>query len=441
MKGAIGGSGMTIIPLDPLTLDGGMAGQRLRFINDYDYVVTTKSGWENVLNKERCGFVCQMHAAFPPPTITCSPSEEGKPVGLVECSVTHQSIYGSLKRFEIHNDMQAPVVQCNPRSTSCVSFLDKTSGTMSKENDLWKTTVTTERLTSRDDDGLKWSCIPVFVNPYPSLLTDSCTMHTFVIPQSVECTQSMSPSSGVLGKSVNVPVTCFLKPRVFGLIWLTVTNNLIYNPRHNTQSTAAKTESVCSIPSLPNSSQFLDATRLRSQCIQMFHSSPTRPDLRLLPSAQWSSPFQYQTNLPVFSTENGLDITRGLLTVVEDRTVVLVCEVDGGSPSVSTTSIQCDGRHVRDSSGRTEWSAAGTKVRVELTIAQAMDQKVCICRAQHVTQEYKKEASITLNVPHAAMIDSFTVNSRSNEVEVNENNKVTFRCSAQGNPDTPVTFV
>ena len=401
-------------------------------IYDFDYVVTTKSGWENVLNKERYGFVCQMHAAFPPPTITCHPSEEGKPVGLVECSVTHQSIYGSLKRFEIPNDMASPAVQCNPRSTSCVSFLDKTSGTMSKENEMWKTTVTTERLTSRDDDGLQWSCSPEFEQPYPSLLTASCTMHTFVIPQSVECTQSMSPSSGV---SVECNVrdvfpqaksvwTHFvddkkqpdLQPNTQHKIHNSQDRNPLYDSKL-TQMFTAPGEHKIEITICPNVPFITDAARLKASTQRIVEFTISVPD-----------------QPPVFSTENALDITRGLLTVVEDRTVVLVCEVDGGSPRVSTTSIQCDGRHVRDSSGKTERSAAGTKVSVELNITLAMDQKICICRAQHVTQEYKKEASITLNVPHAAMIDSFTVNSRSHEVVVNENNKVTFRCSVQGNP-------
>ena len=401
-------------------------------INDYDYVVTTKSGWENVLNKERYVFVCQMHAAFPPPTITCPPSEEGKPVGLVECSVTHQSIYGSLKRFEIHNDMQSPLVQCKPHSTSCASLLDKTSGTMSKENDLWKATVTTERLTSRDGDGLKWSCIPEFEKPYPSLLTDSCTMHTFVIPQSVECSQSMSLSSEVSVECIVHDVfpqaksvwTHFvddkkqpdLQPKTAHTIHRRQDGERMYNSKLSQQFTVPGRHKI-EITIYPNVPFITDEARLTAsihRTVEFTISVPDQP--------------------PVFSTENGLDIKRGLLTVGEDRTVVLVCEVDGGSPQVSTTSIQCDGRHVRDSSGRTEWSAAGTRVSVELTITQAMDQKVCICRAQHVTQEYKKEASIRFNVPHAAMIDSFTVNSRSNEVEVNENNKVTFRCSARGNP-------
>ena len=166
-------------------------------IDDYDYVVTTMSGWENVLNKQQYGFVCQMHAAFPPPTIICPPSEEGKLVGLVQCPVTLQSIYGQLKQFNIYNDKQSPVVLCNNRSTSCASFLDKTSGTMSKENNMWKTTVTTKGITSRVDDGVKWSCNPEFERPYPSFFTASCTMHTFVIPQSVKCTQSINPRTGV----------------------------------------------------------------------------------------------------------------------------------------------------------------------------------------------------------------------------------------------------
>ena len=401
-------------------------------INDYDYVVTTKSGWENVLNKQQYGFVCQMHAAFPPPTITCHPSEEGKPVGLVECSVTHQSIYGQLKQFNINNDMASPVVLCKPRMTSCVSFLDKTSGTMSKENDLWKTTVTTERLTSRDDDGLKWRCSPEFEKPYPSLLTDSCTMHTFVIPQSVKCTQTNNPRTGVSiecnvhdvfpeAKSIWTHLIDDkkqpdLQPKTQHTTHSRQDGELMFDSKLSQQFTAPGQHKI-EITVYPNVPFITDEARLTAstqRAVEFTISLPDQP--------------------PVFSTENGLDITRGLLTVVEDRTVVLVCEVEGGVPRVSTTSIQCDGRHVRDSSGRTEWSAAGTRVSVELTIAQAMDQKVCICRAQHVTQEYKKEASITLNVPHAAMIDMFTVNSGSHEVEVNENNKVTFRCSARGNP-------
>ena len=400
--------------------------------NDYDYVVTTKNGWENVLNNEKYGFVCQMYAAFPPPTITCHPSEEGKPVGLVECSVTHQSIYGKLKKCNIYNDMASPVVQCNPPWTSCVSFLDKASGTVSKENDLWKTTVTTERLTSRDGDGLKWSCNPEFEKPYPSLLISSCTMYTFVIPQSVECTQSISPSSGVSiecdvrdvfpeAKSIWTHLIDGnkqpdLQPKTAHTTHSRQDGERMYDSKFTQQFTVPGRHKI-EITVYPNVPFITDEARLKAsiqRTVEFTISVPHQP--------------------PVFSTENGLDITRGLLTVVEDRTVVLVCEVDGGSPQVSTTSIQCDGRHVKDSSGRTEWSAAGTKVSVELTIAQAMDQKVCICRAQHVTQEYKKEASITLNVPHAAMIDSFTVNSGSHDVEVNESNKVTYRCSIQGNP-------
>ena len=374
-----------------------------------------------------------MHATFPPPTITCSPSEEGKPVGQVECSVTHQSIYGSLKRFDIHNDMQSPVIHCSsPRWTSCASFFDKTSGTMSKENDMWKTTVTTERLASRVDDGMKWSCIPEFETPYPSLLTASCTMHTFVIPQAVECTQSMSPNSGV-------SVECHVRdvfPQAKSVWSHFVDGQKKPERQPKTQHTTHSRQDGEPMYNSKFTQQFTVPGQHRIE-ISVYPNVPfTSDEARLKASTQRAMEFTISVpdQPPDFSTENGLDITRGLLTVVEDRTVVLVCEVGGGIPRVSTTSIQCDGRHVRDSTGRTEWSAAGTKVKVELIITQTMNQKVCICRAQHVTREYKKEASVTLNVPLAAMIDSFTVNSESNEVEVDEINKVTFRCVAQGNP-------
>ena len=400
--------------------------------NNLGYVILTEDGWENARSDYRYGFVCQMYPAFPPPMITCPPSEEGKFQEPIECTVNHHSSYGSLKRLLVSNDIVRPVVQCNSLSSTCASFLDDANGAISKENKEWKTTVIVERPTRRADNHVNWLCGPEFEKTFPSFLAADCTMHTFVIPESVNCTQTMSPSDGVLvvcnvhgvfpeAKKVwshyidgerRSEVRLNSEPMIHEVH--TDDGLYLYNYEFSNQFKALGQHKI-DITVYPNVPFITEEARLNAsveRTVEFIICVPDQP--------------------PVFSTENDLYINQDRLTVMEGQAVTLVCEVNGGSPQVRQISIQCV--DVRDSSKKIKWDDFDQKIRVEISVTRDMDQMVCTCRAEHVTQEYMKTASVTLNVPHAAEIDSFTVNNESVEVEVYESNMVTLRCSAQGNP-------
>ena len=137
---------------------------------------------------------------------------------------------------------------------------------------------------------------------------------------------------------------------------------------------------------------------------------------------------------PVFSTDDGLDIKNGFLTVNQGQAVVLVCEVNGGEPQVSQTFTECDGTYVSDLSGETSWNFRGQRASLKLLITTAMDQEVCTCRAQHVSKQYRETTTVTLDVLHPAEVNSFTVNQGSgDEFEGTGGERAEFKCSSLGN--------
>ena len=92
--------------------------------------------------------------------------------------------------------MRSPAVLCNCHY-KCHYLLGNTVSTISMTDKTLKTTVMVGGFASRDNDKVKWSCNPQFKKTYPSFLAGHCKMHTFVVPQYVGCSHTLSPNTGV----------------------------------------------------------------------------------------------------------------------------------------------------------------------------------------------------------------------------------------------------
>ena len=398
----------------------------------YDYVVQTKGGWENVRNIHQHGFICQMYPSFPTPTMTCPPSEEGKPHMPIECMIVPLGVYGDFRRLHINNDMRSPALICNSRY-KCHYLLGNTVATISMTDKTLKTTVMVGGLASRDNDKVKWSCNPQFKKTYPSFLVGHCTMHTFVVPQSVECSHTISPKTGV-------SVVCHIRgvyPRA-GSIWSRYIDGEARSVLQPKSEHAAYSRQDGVILYISRFICDITAPGQHKIEITVYPDVPfITEEAKMNASVERTVDFiiSVPADPPVFSTDDGLDINNGFLTVDQGQAVVLVCEVKGGEPQVSQTSIECDGTYVRDLSGETSWNFRGQRASLKLLITRAMDQKVCTCRAQHVSKQYRETTTVTLDVPHPAEVNSFTVNQASgDEFEVTGGERAEFKCSSLGNP-------
>ncbi|GFR74134.1 hemicentin-1-like [Elysia marginata] len=406
------------------------------YLYSYDYVAITKDGWETVTSDRQHGFVCQMFPDFPASSITCPPSEEGKPFIPMECRVSPQKSYGFLDSMRIYNDVENTDLYCQWKSKTCVSDrnLPQTEVNMSLESGKWKTAVTLKTLISRADNGARWSCSAEFEKTLSSFLTASCTMQTFVIPKTVECNQTVSARDGV-------SITCNVDgvfPRASS-IWTHIINGTEIHQLqpHQTHKTFNNDDgqemffSVLASGQIATSGQHLLEITVYPDV--QFNHEEARHKASIHRTVKFTifPPEQF----PVFSTENDMEVTQGHLTVEEGQAVTVICEVHGGSPHVSQTFIQCDGNHVRDSSGRMSWTKSGAKVSVKLVVTKDMDQKVCTCKARHVSNAYHESASLTLNVLHAVEIESFKINEASSDkIDVSFGKRASFRCKAEGNP-------
>ncbi|GFR74144.1 sidestep protein [Elysia marginata] len=400
------------------------------------YVAITQNGWKTVTYLRRYGFVCQMFPDLQAPSMTCPPSEQGKPLMPIECRVTPRKSYGYLESIRIYNDVGSTALFCQLKPKSCVSYnhLSQTEAKMYMESSMWKASVTEKTLTSRDNNGVRWSCSAEFEKTPTSFLKTSCTMQTFVIPKNMECNQKVSARDGV-------SITCNVDgvfPRASSawthIINDTETHQLHSYQNHKTYNNDDGQEMFISVffsGQIATSGQHLLEITVYPDV--QFNHEEARHKASIHRTVEFtiSPPEQF----PVFSTENDMEVTQGHLTVEEGQAVTVICEVHGGSPHVSQTLIQCDGNNLRDSSGRLSWTKRGAKVSVKLVVTKHMDQKVCTCKARHVSKAYHKSASLTLNVLHAVAIESFKVNRASpNEIDVSFGERANFQCRAKGNP-------
>ena len=366
--------------------------QRNPLISNYG-VAVAKDGWETVRNDRRLDFVCEMSAAVAAPTMTCPPCEEGKPLLPVECTVHSLSSYGPLKQIAI-NGMKSPSVLC--RLGRCIEYENNTKAMLSKKNNQWKTTVNVDRQASRRDDGVKWSCSAEFQRTLSFPLRDDCTRHTFVTPKIVDCKQSFSAVDGVLvectvhGVFPKAASNWFhyndnnnvskLLPQANHVSYLAQDGVLMYNTTFTSKVHALGRHKI-ETAFYPNILFFNDAARLNASAMRVANFSISAPE-----------------DPPVFSTENGLDIKQETLTTTEGQTVVLVCEVNGGKPQVNQTFIDCQGIGVRNSSGTMSWKSEGPRIKIEFIVTRNMDPSICICKAQHVSNQYNKTAFCILRV-------------------------------------------
>ncbi|RUS76838.1 hypothetical protein EGW08_015394 [Elysia chlorotica] len=397
---------------------------KTEILNSYKYVAMTKDGWETVKNDPSLKFVCEMLPNTDAPVMTCPPCEEGKPALPVTCSVYSQSSYGSLEDFSMNTNMKSPLVSCN--SKRCTSFADKLVAMITNENNnIWKTAVNLERPTSREDNGVKWSCSVKFEKTRSSFLSAHCTRKTFVPPKSVECTHIFSALRGVEVKCsvhgifpkaeskwshyIDGQKKSTLSPETSHD---TSGDDKIMYDAHFTKEFKEPGQHKIDVVVNLELQFFDDVTKNKAsveRTVDFVISVPDGP--------------------PFFSTKKDAKIENGLLLATVGQSVILVCQVDGGNPQVHTTTIECDNKHVKDVFGRTSWSNVSHIVSVELNITKAMDQKVCMCEAQHVTGQYKKATTITFKVEDADII----INQGLEEVEVDVGKRVRFRCVAGRN--------
>ena len=397
----------------------------------YKYVLITNYGWEDqYYSSTKLAYVCQLYPSFSKPAMSCGSIEEGKRFPQLHCRFPVDETVGYFVKSIVKHDGTTSSLVCD--SNLLCSSSDHLSGRI-YSNDTSRsltTEVTVDRPVSRTDNQLQWSCWYKFDNTPENLLVSRCKTQTYKLPQT-NCTYNFPNYGGILF----VCKTTGGYPK-FSSAWRRETKRLgeqkgthqeekhgdsmYYKSTFMKRITDVSQGTHKIIVSIYPQIKFLDnQAKSKATLIQKIEVTISAPE-----------------NHPFFIVENDFDIKQGRLTATEDETVILVCEVHGGIPQVSRVSVQCDGKHVRDSSGKTYWSYAGQKVRIELSMTRAMDQKVCTCKAQHVSKEYKKTASVTLDVRHASEIVSFQLNTRNlrDDVSVTQNGRIGFTCTANGNP-------
>ena len=398
------------------------------YYHTYRYVVITKGGWENLYSNNRFVYFCQQYPSFSLPTLTCGAVEEGKAFPQLYCTYPTDNTIGDFLESKIQHKGNSFSMECNSnfycRSSTNLTgriFDDERAGTVTTE-------VSVSRPVTREDNG-QWSCWYKFQKTPDNLLVSHCTMATYKMPHTVDCSYTFPGDGGFL-------VVCKISgsyPKFSSKWWKDdkwlgkregshreIQDEGIsfydtsFQRRFTTIVQGTQKITVSMYPKVKFYDDQAKKRATRKETVEVTISLPDQP--------------------PVFSTENNLDLTQGVLTVSPGQNIILICEVDGGRPQVSQTYIQCDGTYVRDISGKTYWGSAGQKVSAELSITRSIDQKVCTCKAQHVTKEYKKTTSLTFNVPHAAEVFNFKVNQVSKEITVSQGARVKFRCHAYGNP-------
>ena len=403
-------------------------------------VTLSRSGWQLIPATRRRTYVCQVYAKLAIPTVSCPPSEEGKPQMSVVCTVFAQKAYGAFRNVIVKRGEDTQVLKCNLHecTTSLAGFAVqmRESDPVKQVNKTINTTITAHSLTSRSDDGEKWSCSYEFEGIRGDMLVSDCIKHTYVIPKAAECALG---KFGIAGVSVVCEVRgAYPKPESIWLHYIDGVQQSELQPQVEFQVDmsdnvvmfhALFTGHIAGMAEVTPGHHKIDITIYPDV---PFVSAKARLQASISRSVEFT--ISIPNKPPLFFTGNGMDIQQGRLTVDAGETVTLVCEVDGGSPQVSKTVIECSESGVGNSFGNGAWDQAGQHVSARLLITRDMDQRVCTCRAQHVSKLYKKTAHVTFNVPHAAEVVSFTVNQKLKEFELPEGESVQFLCSAQGNP-------
>ncbi|GFR91461.1 hemicentin-1-like protein [Elysia marginata] len=397
----------------------------------YKYVLVTRSGWiDEYWFSTKHAYICQQYPSFSQPNLTCESAEEGKPFPKVYCRYPIDETVSDFVRSTVSLTAIRSSIFCDsnlqchtPANISGNIYEERTSGLLTTE-------VIMDRAVTRKDNGIQLSCWYKFDNTPDNLLESLCKIQTYKLPHTVNCSYNYPRSGGIL----LMCETTGGYPK-FTSIWRkdgqvlgprqgmhkeeTEGETLYYNSKFKwrfNQLSEGKHNFLVSM--YPNINYANKEDKLKAIIIKTITFSISLPD-----------------NPPRFFVKNGQALTQGILTLTEDQTVTIVCEINEGVPQIRRTFVQCDGKYIKDTSGKTSWSNAGQRVRIELLVKRSMDQKTCTCSGYHVSNEYKKTVSVTLNVKHAADIVSFRSNRRSqNTVQVYERTQVSLACSAHGNP-------
>ncbi|RUS73625.1 hypothetical protein EGW08_018614 [Elysia chlorotica] len=404
----------------------------------YKYGVVTEFGWEDEYYRNALkAYICQQYALFSKPNMTCGSLEEGKPFPKLYCTFPIDETVGSFTNSTMKHAGATSFLQCdsNLQCHSSANLSGRIYPNASPRSLI--TEVAVDRQVTRIDNGLQWSCSYMFINTPQSLLVSSCKTQTYKLPQSVDCSYTFPDNKDIL-------FTCNITGSYpqFSSVWRTDGESLVERRGSHQEERDGGTLYYKSLFQKRISNVLSGTHKITVSMYPLitFIDSDAKSKATLTETIEVT--ISIPENRPFFTAEKGLTITQDRLTVTEDQMVIIVCEVQGGIPQVSRTSVQCDGKHVKDSSGKTFWSNAGHKVWIELLMTRAMDQKVCTCKAQHLSNQYQKTASVILNVRHAAEVDNFQLNGQQlrDDVTVTQNKRVELTCTASGNP-TPDLYI
>ncbi|GFN74759.1 peroxidasin-like [Plakobranchus ocellatus] len=401
----------------------------------YIYTTISEEGWESSTNKKR-PYICQMYPALPHPSITCPPSQEGTSNLEVKCEIPMQTSYGQFERVEIEAYGKYPALLCTPHN--CVNFTDHISSTIPEANggNTWTATFMIDRPVNRSDDRQKWLSKYKYDRSSELVLFTECIMRTYVVPQSPTCSFNYTVSDGFT-------ITCDVHgvyPKAEST-WL----HFINNEKQSNLQLQAKHEAYIQAGLTMYKSKFKTHITGEAKAMPGQHTIQVTvyPDVPFVNqekrrTASMTKTVEFSISVPnqppLFYNGSGWDIIQERLTVNSGQNITLVCKAEGGDPPPYDIRISCNNT-IQDSSGKNTWSSPGLQVSAVLPISQAMDQKMCYCSANHVSGQYRKQAYVTLNVLHAAEVVSFTINGQNRELfEASENEIITFRCSALGNP-------
>ncbi|GFO09258.1 hemicentin-1-like [Plakobranchus ocellatus] len=397
-----------------------------------DYALITRTGWETDYLGPKYHYVCQKVASFPNPSMSCEPLRLGTKFPPFSCSLSRQLSFGSLTVFKVGNSRNERLVECFSTS-QCKAYTDDVSGKISLGSSKISSIVSVDRVVARTDDRIAWTCAYDFVNTPSGRLTSSCVVNVFVAPSNLRCRYSINKKLDILCdvRAVYPQATSIMKHTVNGnqqeqWLWNEIKNekyfensDIYYNVTLMKVVTGQISEGnhVVDISVFPNVPFSSEATRHIASQIETIIFD-----------------VQVPAESPKMSTENGPEIANGRLTVTEGHKVTLICEVNGGTPSVFETTITCD-PGVEDSQGKKMWSSPDQRIKVEFMSSREMNEKQCVCTANHVSQRYVKTSTVELDVQFAAQIISFSINdNEEEEIELAEGENVRFRCSAKGNP-------
>ncbi|GFO09260.1 basement membrane-specific heparan sulfate proteoglycan core protein-like [Plakobranchus ocellatus] len=416
----------------------GWKSEQRKLVTGYEYNQATISedGWQISANYQR-PYICQQYPAFKRPSMTCPPIEEGQADIQIKCKVEVHDGYGDFKNVSFGTNGSYPALLCQTNSR-CIKLLEGFSANISesKSQKILTTIVKYSRTARRNDDQSKWLCEYNFDKAVKSALSVDCIIRTYVVPHSLNCSHRISSSHGF---TISCDVRGVYPEAAATWLYFLDGNKISEEQIQGKHETYQKGGSVLyhsyfeiHITGVANAMPSQHKIEVTVYPNVSFKNMEKRVKASLTRTIEFSISLPHQP--PTFSTENGSAIIQGRLTVFSGQTVSLFCDVEGGYPPLYDTNIICDNA-IQDSSGNNNWHSPGQRVQAVLLVTRAMDEKMCNCSAKHVSGQYKKQASMTFNVLHAAEITGLTVKEQTKRgVGGLEDFSVKLWCSAFGNP-------